>query len=60
MSLTPIPCLNDEEQCPEYCPCDECVDLTAAMSGEAFDPEPDYDERHNYALGSAATGIGSY
>ena len=23
----------------------------------AFDPEPDYDERHNYIFGSSATGL---
>ena len=26
----------------------------------AFDPEPDYDERHNYIYGSSATGLPSY
>lgn len=40
--------------------CEEYLADEGDTDDEAFDPEPDYDERYNYALGSSATGIGSY
>jgi hypothetical protein len=55
-----IPCLNDEDLCPESCPCAECVDITRLMDEGYGDDHSPYDERLNYALGSAATGITAY